>query len=1060
MSARSSLVRAAACLIAFAALACGSKSTSPTPTVDAATSDVVTPAGDATATDASATDAAGDATTVTDPKQKAILGVPQKESWQIGGLSAPVQVLRTEGNRAHIYASNRKDLARIQGFVLARDRLFQMELTRRFGLGTISELLGDKALAQDIRARQSGGPTVAQAIEARLTPEEAAVFDAFAAGINDAIAQMVAGKLPLPTEIQLFAPVLQKQPKDLLQPWNRSSVAGAAAAIVYNLGYETDDVGRTANLQKAATQFKDKPLGELRTAGALKDIQKLVAPIKPVSSAAGLGLDLNGKAVAKTEPGKKPAGKPAWQVQQLPAELIERAIEMDQRWQKHSGHDRTDGFGSNAWATVGAASPEGAAILAGDGHLPLSVPSLFYQMGADDRVFGGDDVEGQGKSTHQMGLYIPGLPMMAVGTNGRVAWSQTQLVGDITDWYREEVKLDANGLPVATVFQGKDQPLAKFDESFVIANVPVLGSKGRTEKWARWVTANGQWLTDVEGPAVDPATYKPAKGEAIVALGGKFVVPKDTDGDGKITGIAFDFTGLDQPAIMHALEGFGHANDVYQFRDWTRWLVAYSQNIVVADADGHAFYTGYQAVPCRKHLPRDKDGQWLPGADPKQLIDGALYGGFTIPTLADGRVDEGQSADPSRCVVPFDEYPQSIDPAQGFVLTGNNDPGNLSTDNSLTNDKWYIGGPWANGYRAQAISDGLAALAKAKTADVAGHAAVQALHFSSLGRDWLPKLQQVVGEAKALAQGMGPKALTAEEQRVVDLFQAATAVGRDEALARLDAWLLAGAQAESGVATFYHGLGTDEPKHAVATSLFNAWMGRFVELVLDDEQINLWEPWGNDGRSRAITFLWAGRGANNPLQQASWNPATQESAFFDVLDTPVVESGRELMLKALNLALADLAKAYSSSDQATWLWGLRHGVHFDSLLGSFLDQGSDFASLIEQFSITPATPGMDLGKALAKLTQFPRPGDAFAVDACGGIDNHGYGSGPVFRMVIALTPGKTWGQNILPGGQSGLTDSPHFADQAKLWLGNQAWPLRFEVEDVVAGAIGREVYTP
>ena len=137
------------------------------------------------------------------------------------------------------------------------------------------------------------------------------------------------------------------------------------------------------------------------------------------------------------------------------------------------------------------------------------------------------------------------------------------------------------------------------DGSFVVADVPVLGSKGRTETWPRWVTANGQWLTDVEGPAVDPATYKPAKGEAIVALGGKFVVPKDTDGDGKVTGIAFDFTGPDKPAIMHALEGFGHSNDVFQFRDWTRWLVAYSQNIVVADAEDHAFYTGDQAVRCR-----------------------------------------------------------------------------------------------------------------------------------------------------------------------------------------------------------------------------------------------------------------------------------------------------------------------------------------------------------------------------------------------------------------------------------------------------------------------------
>jgi acyl-homoserine lactone acylase PvdQ len=57
-----------------------------------------------------------------------------------------------------------------------------------------------------------------------------------------------------------------------------------------------------------------------------------------------------------------------------------------------------------------------------------------------------------------------------------------------------------------------------------------------------------------------------------------------------------------------------------------------------------------------------------------------------------------------------------------------------------------------------------------------------------------------------------------------------------------------------------------------------------------------------------------------------------------------------------------------------------------------------------------------------------------------------------------LKDGEVSGQNIIPGGQSGLTDSPFFSDQAELWLANEAYPIRFKVEDVVAGATGREVY--
>ena len=50
--------------------------------------------------------------------------------------------------------------------------------------------------------------------------------------------------------------------------------------------------------------------------------------------------------------------------------------------------------------------------------------------------------------------------------------------------------------------------------------------------------------------------------------------------------------------------------------------------------------------------------------------------------------------------------------------------------------------------------------------------------------------------------------------------------------------------------------------------------------------------------------------------------------------------------------------------------------------------------------------------------------------------------------------------NILPGGQSGLTDSPYYADQAALWLGNETWPMRTTVDQVIAGATGRETFLP
>src|SRR5436305_689617 len=85
-----------------------------------------------------------------------IEGVPQTEAWTFPKLHRPVHVIRTEANVPHVYAADRHDLGYVYGFVLARDRYFVTDLARRLGQGTISELLGQNALANDVMARGTG----------------------------------------------------------------------------------------------------------------------------------------------------------------------------------------------------------------------------------------------------------------------------------------------------------------------------------------------------------------------------------------------------------------------------------------------------------------------------------------------------------------------------------------------------------------------------------------------------------------------------------------------------------------------------------------------------------------------------------------------------------------------------------------------------------------------------------------------------------------------------------------------------------------------------------------
>jgi penicillin amidase len=687
----------------------------------------------------------------------------------------------------------------------------------------------------------------------------------------------------------------------------------------------------------------------------------------------------------------------------------------------------------------------------------------MHQIALDTSVLGGGDI-------HQIGLTIPGLPIMIVGSNGKVAWSQTQLTADVTDWYAESLRLGDDGLPKASFFQGEWRALSSFDETYQIADVPALGSVGRTEVFRRWVTFDGRWLFDVEGRAL-AVDEEPGSNETVVVLGERRVVPGDQDGDGVIRGISFDYAGFEAGPVLSGPDGFGRSRNVDEFRSRSRSLVAVSQNIVAGDADGNVFYTSYNPTPCRSQLPRDAAG-WIEGANPRLLLDGTLYGAFTIP-LVNGLPDESAGAsDPSRCLVPFDSTPQSLNPSRGYVLTANNDPGNITFDGSLADDPWYIGGPWDIGFRAGRIDAVLAAAVERGDVTLDEMTALQGDHRSSLGPRLIPYLFEALETAAQLAATDGPK--TPAEERLAALWSA----NEESFLAareRLRVWGERGSEAASGVETFYHQPQTGERDDAVGTMIFNAWVARFVRGVWEDERIPdaLFQDGNETSVNSILRFLAARDGSGTP--PASTNPDTGESIFFDRADTAELETSREIIAGALAEALEFLASepsvpgrgGFGTSDMDAWLWGLRHQVRFESLLNEFLGDDPLFEIFTSVFAIDtrvlPLAPDLPAGDPRAELRWFPRPGDNWGVDAANpgfsGTD-FTYGDGPVMRMVFALGPAGFEGVNVITGGQSGLTDSPFFADQAALWLGNQAIPLRFEVDDVAAGATGREVLRP
>src|SRR5271167_2133996 len=66
----------------------------------------------------------------------------REQSWSVAGLKGPADIVVDHWGIAHIFASNTRDAFFLQGFNAARDRLWQIDLWRKRGLGLLSKSLG------------------------------------------------------------------------------------------------------------------------------------------------------------------------------------------------------------------------------------------------------------------------------------------------------------------------------------------------------------------------------------------------------------------------------------------------------------------------------------------------------------------------------------------------------------------------------------------------------------------------------------------------------------------------------------------------------------------------------------------------------------------------------------------------------------------------------------------------------------------------------------------------------------------------------------------------------
>ncbi|MBK9796922.1 MAG: penicillin acylase family protein [Holophagaceae bacterium] len=315
--------------------------------------------------------------------------LPRDRTPAIAGLRTTVSVDLDDRALPTIHAQSLEDASRIQGYLVARERLFQMELMRRTADGRLAEAFGPAALPLDRLHRTYGFRQVAEQALAFCPASARRSLEAYAVGVNAFIEQnpgrwglefQVLGLRPEPWRPEDGLKVLLLMHEDLSTSWKSELQVEALA-------------GLPAPLQRflqPAVEADDRPL--------VPDDR----PLPPDTAAFLRGSPAPGQVACDPR-------LPAW----LAAAGALPAGDPEAR------------LASNNWVLAGSRTRTGKPLLANDPHLGLNCPGIWFPLRL---LWPGHAAQG---------VALPGLPSLVIGHNERIAWGFTNLGTDLQDLYRE-----------------------------------------------------------------------------------------------------------------------------------------------------------------------------------------------------------------------------------------------------------------------------------------------------------------------------------------------------------------------------------------------------------------------------------------------------------------------------------------------------------------------------------------------------------------------------------------------------------------------------------------------
>lgn len=277
----------------------------------------------------------------------------------------------------HIFAQNEYDLYLAQGYLTARDRLWQMELQTHAAAGRLSEIMGERTLSFDLEQRRAGMTWAAERSLAAFANDSLslAIINAYTEGVNTYINQLNDADLPIEYKLLGYKP----------EPWTPLKCALLLKHMAKMLTWTENDREHSALLELLGREMFNQLYPDPR--------------IGPDPVVEGTKID---------------------SAEMLP--LSKSPIETKTAyWPKQPNEPRH--VGSNNWAVAGSRTASGLPLLANDPHLRLGLPSIWYE------------IQLSAPGLRCRGVSLPGSPGIVIGFNDSIAWGVTNAGRDVKDYY-------------------------------------------------------------------------------------------------------------------------------------------------------------------------------------------------------------------------------------------------------------------------------------------------------------------------------------------------------------------------------------------------------------------------------------------------------------------------------------------------------------------------------------------------------------------------------------------------------------------------------------------------